>query len=56
MAKIAVQNGDIGVVRYNEEDYVSLTDMAGSQLQEHVNPDFNVPYSVQFLNENGLSN
>ena len=36
MAKITVQNTDISVVRYNEEDYISLTDMARSQLQEHI--------------------
>ena len=36
MAKITVQNTDISVVRYNEEDYISLTDMAKSQLQEHI--------------------
>ena len=38
MAKITVQNTDISVVKYNEEDYISLTDMARSQLQdEHGN-------------------
>ena len=36
MAKITVQNTDICVVKYNEEDYISLTDMARSQLQEHI--------------------
>ena len=36
MAKITVQNTDISVVRYNEEDYISLTDMERSQLQEHI--------------------
>ena len=36
MAKITVQNADISVVKYNEEDYISLTDMARSQLQEHI--------------------
>ena len=36
MAKITVQNTDISVVKYNEEDYISLTDMARSQFQEHV--------------------
>ena len=36
MAKIIVQNTDISVVKYNEEDYISLTDMARSQLQEHI--------------------
>ena len=35
-AKITVQNTDISVVKYNEEDYISLTDMAKSQLQEHI--------------------
>ena len=35
-AKITVQNTDISVVKYNEEDYISLTDMARSQLQEHI--------------------
>ena len=36
MAKITVQNTDISVVKYNEEDYIRLTDMARSQLQEHI--------------------
>ena len=36
MAKITVQNTDICVIKYNEEDYISLTDMARSQLQEHI--------------------
>ena len=36
MAKITVQNTDISVVKYNEEDYISLTDMTRSQLQEHI--------------------
>jgi len=34
MEKIIVQNADISIVRYNDEDYISLTDMASSQLQE----------------------
>ena len=36
MAKITVQNTDISIVKYNEEDYISLTDMAKSQLQEQI--------------------
>ena len=36
MAKITVQNTDISVVKYYEEDYISLSDMARSQLQEHI--------------------
>ena len=36
MAKINVQNTDISIIKYNEEDYISLTDMARSQLQEHI--------------------
>jgi len=27
MAKITVQNTDISIVRYNDEDYINLTDM-----------------------------
>ena len=30
MAKITIQNTEISVVKYNEEDYISLTDMARS--------------------------
>lgn len=37
MVKITVQDTDISVVKYNEEDYISLTDMARSQLQEAYN-------------------
>ena len=36
MAKINVQNSEINVVQYNDEDYISLTDMARSQMQEHI--------------------
>ena len=36
MAKIKVQNTEIAVVKYNEEDYISLTDMPRSQMQEHI--------------------
>ena len=36
MAKITVQNTDINIVKYNDEDYISLTDMTRSQLQEHI--------------------
>lgn len=36
MAKINVQDTEIAVVKYNDEDYISLTDMARSQMQEHI--------------------
>ena len=36
MAKINVQDTEITVVSYDNEDYISLTDMARSQLQEHI--------------------
>lgn len=36
MAKITVQNTEITVISKNEEDYISLTDMARSQMQEHI--------------------
>lgn len=36
MVKINVQNTGISVVQYNNEDYISLTDMARSQMQEHI--------------------
>lgn len=36
MAKITVQDTDINIVKYNDEDYISLTDMARSQQQEHI--------------------
>ena len=36
MTKITVQDTDISVVSHNNEDYISLTDMARSQLQEHI--------------------
>ena len=36
MTKITVQDTDISIVKYNEEDYISLTDMARSQMQEHI--------------------
>ena len=34
MAKIKVQNTEITIVSHNDDDYISLTDMARSQLQE----------------------
>ena len=36
MAKIKVQNTEITVLTNNEQDYISLTDMARSQMQEHI--------------------
>ena len=36
MAKIKVENAEISVVSVQSEDYISLTDMAHSQMQEHV--------------------
>ena len=36
MAKIIVQNTGITVIQYKDEDYISLTDMARSQMQEHI--------------------
>ena len=36
MAKLNVQNTEITVISHNEDDYISLTDMARSQLQEHI--------------------
>ncbi|GGJ94099.1 KilA-N domain-containing protein [Parabacteroides faecis] len=36
MAKIKVENTEIAVVTYNDKDYISLTDMARSQMQEHI--------------------
>ena len=36
MAKIKVENTEISVVCVQNEDYISLTDMAHSQMQEHI--------------------
>jgi len=36
MAKINVDNTEIAIVSYNNDDYISLTDMVRSQMQEHV--------------------
>jgi hypothetical protein len=36
MTKINVQNTEITIVSHNDDDYISLTDMARSQLQEHI--------------------
>ena len=36
MAKITVENTEISVVTIQNEDYISLTDMAHSQMQEHI--------------------
>jgi hypothetical protein len=37
MAKIKVENTEITVVSVQNEDFISLTDMAHSQMQEHIN-------------------
>ena len=36
MAKIIVQNTPVTVIGVDGDDYISLTDMAKSQLQEHI--------------------
>ncbi|MCQ2606637.1 MAG: KilA-N domain-containing protein [Bacteroidales bacterium] len=36
MAKITVQDSEITIVSVNDNDYISLTDMARSQMQEHI--------------------
>ena len=36
MAKITVNDKEITIIKVNESDYISLTDMAKSQMQEHV--------------------
>ncbi len=36
MAKITVQNTEITILTNEGDDYISLTDMARSQLQEHI--------------------
>ena len=36
MSKIKIENSEISVVKYEDEDYISLTDMARSQMQEHI--------------------
>ena len=36
MAKIKVQDTEIAIVSQNDDDYISLTDMARSQMQEHI--------------------
>ena len=36
MARIKVENTEITVVSVQSEDYISLTDMAHSQMQEHI--------------------
>lgn len=36
MAKINVQNTDITILKIENNDYISLTDMAHSQMEEHI--------------------
>jgi hypothetical protein len=36
MAKITVQNTEISIISRRDDDYISLTDMARSRLQEHI--------------------
>lgn len=37
MARIKVENTEITIVSVQNEDYISLTDMAHCQMQEHIN-------------------
>lgn len=36
MSKIKIENAEITVIRQNDDDFISLTDMAKSQFQEHI--------------------
>jgi hypothetical protein len=36
MAKITVEKAKISVIQINEEDFISLTDIAHSQMEEHI--------------------
>lgn len=36
MAKITVENAEIAVVSIADNDYISLTDIAHSQMEEHI--------------------
>jgi len=36
MAKITVEKSDISILQINNEDFISLTDIAHSQMQEHI--------------------
>ena len=54
MAKITVQNTEIAVVKYNEEDYISLTDMATAKEGDNHSADIiknwvRNCYTIEFL-------
>ena len=36
MAKITVEKTDISIIQVNDEDFISLTDIAHSQMEEHI--------------------
>jgi len=36
MAKITVEKAEISIIQINEEDFISLTDIAHSQMEEHI--------------------
>ncbi|GHV32852.1 hypothetical protein AGMMS4952_24010 [Spirochaetia bacterium] len=36
MAKINIENSEIAVIRMKDEDFISLTDIAHSQMGEHI--------------------
>jgi len=36
MAKITVEKAEISVIQIHEEDFISLTDIAHSQMEEHI--------------------
>jgi len=36
MAKITVEKTEISIIQINDEDFISLTDIAHSQMEEHI--------------------
>ena len=36
MAKITVEKAEISIIQVNKEDFISLTDIAHSQMEEHI--------------------
>jgi len=36
MAKITIEKTAISIIQINEEDFISLTDIAHSQMEEHI--------------------
>ena len=53
--KITVQDTPITIIGVDGDDYISLTDMAKSQLQEHIISWLSLKDTIEYLLKHGLN-